>query len=249
MKLKDQRLQVIIDNLNENPLFGYFLALIYTHKMSHHHEEEQHFHHHPTPGVHSHGEEGAFEAKAETFLNNKSIPKVTAGLMLFYLALLGNYTGDIIPPDLAKLISSSRLMQHFIAFIILLFTINLYSENQPFQKVMLYSSLLYIWFLFTSKQHLAVSITILVLLIVSYGAYNFGEDLDFDKRLTDQQKEERRKVLTMTQNICFYVIMGVASIGGLSYFIEHYKEYGADEGFGTFLWKYLFMGKGSKAAK
>lgn len=218
--------------------------------MSHpHHEEEHqvHYHHHPTPGIH-HEEEGqGFEAKAESLLHNKSIPKVTAGLLLFYLALLGNYTGDIVPPDLSKMINSSRLAQHLIAYIILLFTINLYSENQPFQKVMLFSFLLYLWFIFTSKQHLAVSVTILVLLVISYGAYNFSEDLVHEKDLTEPQKNERRKVLTMLQNICFYAIMTVATVGGLSYFIEHYRQYGGDESFGTFLWRYLIFGKGSKA--
>jgi len=38
-------------------------------------------------------------------LQNTSIPKITAGLMLFYLAILGNYTGNIIPRDLSKFIN------------------------------------------------------------------------------------------------------------------------------------------------
>jgi hypothetical protein len=207
--------------------------------MSHHPSQESH---------HPHAGGGDVEKEAESFLNNKSVPKISAGLLLFYLALLGNYTGDLIPPDLAKFINRSRIAQHFIAFIVLLFTINLYSENQPFQKVLLYSFLLWLWFLFTSKQHLAVSITIIVLLIVSYSAFNFSEDLQYEKQLSQAEKEKKKKILTIVQNVCFYLILFVAVIGGTSYFIEHYKEYGEEEGFGTFMWKFFLMGKGKKAS-
>ena len=85
------------------------------------------------------------------FLNNSGITQINAGLFLFYLALLGNYTGDLIPPDLSKLINKSRMCQHVIAFIILLFTINLYSTKKLY-KVFLYTFVLWLWFLLTSNN-------------------------------------------------------------------------------------------------
>ena len=116
------------------------------------------------------------------FLNNTNISQLNAGLFLFYLALLGNYTGDLLPPDLMKFINSSRITQHLISFIMLLFTINLYSSSKLY-KILLYTFLLWLWYLFTSKQHLYVSIVIILLLILSYSLYLMSKNIDDDNRV------------------------------------------------------------------
>ena len=181
------------------------------------------------------------------FLNNTNISQLNAGLFLFYLALLGNYTGDLLPPDLMKFINSSRITQHLISFIMLLFTINLYSSSKLY-KILLYTFLLWLWYLFTSKQHLYVSIVIILLLILSYSLYLMSKNIDDDKTLSESVKTHRKKIYTQIQNVCFIVIIIVACIGGYRYFIEHYRQYGKyDKNFLDFLIKYLLMGKGKKA--
>jgi len=185
-------------------------------------------------------------------LNNKTFPKINAGLFLFYLALLGNYTGELIPPDLMKFINKHRLVQHCISFIVLLFTINLYNDKIPFQKIAGYAFLLWIWYLFTSKQHLMFSLIIIALLLLSYVTFNMSNDLDqvSQEEMHDHEKDALKHKYTKFQNFCFISVVAISMVGGTLYFIEHYKEYGKDsKTFIEFLIKYLFLGKGKRAGK
>lgn len=182
-------------------------------------------------------------------LDNTVTPKINAGLFLFYLALLGNYTGNLIPPDLAKFINKHRIMQLLISFFILLFTINLYTPNLKFLDILKYSAILWFWYLITSKQHLVASILTILLLITSFIMFNLSKNLEEDKTKSKAEKDKLIKLYNRLQNICFIVIIMVALIGGSLYFVEHYKQYGkTDKNFFDFLIKYLFMGKGGKTS-
>ncbi len=185
-----------------------------------------------------------------SLLNNTTFSKVNAGIFLFYLALLGNYTGDLIPPDLSKFINNHRLVQHCISFFILLFTINLYTDNIHFTKIFGYTFILWVWYLLTSKQHLLTSLIIIALLLLSYISFNLSKDLDItsEEELPAPEKIDLKEKYNKFQNLCFITIFIVSIIGGTSYFIEHYKEYGKDsKTFIEFLIKYLFLGKGKRA--
>ena len=178
-------------------------------------------------------------------LDNPNFPSINAGLFLFYLAILGNYTGDLISPSLSKLINNNRLAQHAIAFFILLFTINLYSDLHV-HNVLLCTILLWIWFLFTSKQQLIPSIAIIGLLVISYAFYLLTKKLETNIKISEYDKLVKKKRYVRIQNICFILIIIVSSIGGYLYFIEHYKQYrGQSKTFMAFLFKYLLRGKGT----
>ena len=50
------------------------------------------------------------------------------------------------------------------------------------------------------------------------------------------------------QNFCFITIIIVSIFGGILYFIDHYNQYNKDnKNILEFLFKYIFMGKGSRA--
>lgn len=185
-------------------------------------------------------------------LDNSLAPKINAGLFLFYLALLGGYTAELLSPDLVKFLGKNRIAQHLISFLMLLFTVNLYTPNIKFINIFKYSFILWIWYLLTSKQHLTASIIIIILLTLSYVAFNLADDLDNDKykELDAKERARLKKKYRSFQTICFFSVIIVSLIGGYQYFIEHYKQYGKDDkNFLDFLFKYLFMGSGKKAGK
>ena len=181
-----------------------------------------------------------------TMTLSDNLGNVNAGLFLFYLALMSNYTMDrVLPPDIIKFFDDSRMGKHAISFLILLFTINLYTPKLPFGKVVAYTFGLWVWFLFTSKQHLTASFIILGLLLASYVAFNISKDMDNEAGLSSEEIDHRKEGLRKFQVACFVGVVVVSIIGGYSYFVEHYHKYAAeDAGFGDFLWKYLFMGTG-----
>ena len=172
------------------------------------------------------------------------LTNINAGLFLFYVALLGNYTGELIPPSLQRFINNNRYIQHIIAFIILLFTINLYSTLST-GKVILFTFLLWLWFLFTSKQYLYPILTIIVLLIISYAFYLLDNKLDAETDITKEVKNSRKRIYVKIQKTCFILIIIVSLVGGYFYFVDHYHQYRSkSKTFLEFLFKYFLLGKG-----
>lgn len=180
---------------------------------------------------------------------SSNIPKINAGLFLFYVAILGNYTGNILPNSLIRFLNKNRIYQYIISFLLLLFTVNLYNEDLPFLQVTGYCLLLWIWYILTIKQYLIPSISIIILLLISYISFNLSEDLDkkFSK-LEEESKIKRQKMLTKIQTICFYLIISISTIGGIIYFIDKYGKYRKDsKSLLSFLFKYFFLGTGKKS--
>jgi hypothetical protein len=185
---------------------------------------------------------------------NKNIPKINAGLFLFYIAILGNYTGNILPNSLIRFINKYRFFQYFISFLLLLFTVNIYNDTIPFIQVIGYSFLLWIWYILTIKQYLLPSISIIVLLLISYILFNFSNDLD--KKISLQQEEDnvdknilqRKKTYQKIQIICFYLIIVISCLGGVLYFLDKFKKYRKnDKSLLSFLFRYFFRGTGNKS--
>jgi hypothetical protein len=177
------------------------------------------------------------------------VGNINAGLFLFYLALISNYTMDrVLPPDVIKFFDRSRMGKHVVAFLVLLFTINLYTPKLPFFHTVGYTFGIWVWYLLTSKQHLTTSFIILGLLLASYVAFNISKDLENSRDKTMEELDHEREMLSKFQLGCFVGIIIASTIGGYSYFIEHYRQYrDEDSSFLDFLTKYLFMGKGDRS--
>ena len=180
---------------------------------------------------------------------SNNIPKINAGLFLFYVAILGNYTGNILPNSLMRVLNKNRVYQYIISFFLLLFTVNLYNEDLPFKQVVGYCFLLWVWYILTIKQYLIPSVSIILLLLISYISFNLSEDLDkkFSK-LDKNNKIERQKLLNKIQTTCFYLIIIISIIGGIMYFIDKYGKYRKDsKSLSSFIFKYFFRGTGKKS--
>ena len=135
----------------------------------------------------------------------KQVGNLNAGLFLFYLALVSNYTMDrVLPPDLIKFFDSSRMGKHLVAFLILLFTINLYTPKLPFYQIVIYTFGIWVWYLLTSKQHLATSFIILSLLLASYVAFNISNDLNDYTNKTEEVKRKEKALLDKFQMGLFH---------------------------------------------
>jgi hypothetical protein len=178
--------------------------------------------------------------------------KMNGALFLFYLALIANYTMDrVLPPELIEFFDKSRAGKHIVAFLILLFTINLYAPKFAFGKVFLYTFGIWVWFLFTSKQHLWTSFIILALLLVSYVAFNIEQDQETPKDEKEGSKGDGNvtihrpsNYLQQIQKGCFITIFIISIIGGAIYFKDHYRRFReADGSFGTFLWRYISLSR------
>lgn len=173
---------------------------------------------------------------------------LNGALFLFYLALISNYIiYRVMSPGIVQFFENSRLGTHIIAFFVLLFATNLYAPQLPFPRVVLYAVLVWLWFILTSKQSTADNMAILLLLLASYIAFNLNQDLDYNKKQTEDHKQKMRTRLEYFQAGCFVAIILVSIVGGYTYFMAHYKSYRKkDRTFGNFLWRYLSLARSHK---
>ena len=149
---------------------------------------------------------------------NKKVSQISASLMLFNLAIFGNYIGDITSPDLIKLMDK-RKVRLVVSFIILLYTINLYNDSDSFLDVV--KSAVFIWLLFIiiSKQHLKYSLSVIVLLMINYTLYQKTE------RLNEKEDAPMIEFYYQIQKYIFYLICVISLCGGYKYFVEHKNKY------------------------
>ena len=179
------------------------------------------------------------------------LQNINAGLFLFFLVFVSNFTMDrILPNSLIRFLEGSRLGEHLIAFLILLFTVNLYAtENKPFYIILGYVILLWLWFLITTKMHLMPILSILFLLLISYICYNVSRNLQYNEKIDKARQDRIKYYLDKIQTVIFYLVIIITVIGGSIYFSEKYKLYRSDSSsLISFIFKFYFLGTGNKSA-
>ena len=175
-------------------------------------------------------------------LETSNVHNINNGLMLFYLILLSNYTGNILPSRITNLINKYRIIQYIAGLILLIFTIRIFNKRHTFDIIILYSILIWLFLFFIFKQGIITSIIIFVLLVISFICYNIETDNKYIHNITGDELQKINKKYTIIQNVCFYLILFVSIIGGIMYFIEHYKQYRKkSSNFWIFLYKYFIL--------
>ena len=182
---------------------------------------------------------------------------VNASLFLFYLALGTAWMWNILPPDLIQLFNKNRTIQMVFAYLALVFTVDLYNTaaEKSVLASLLYSALLFLWFILTSKLHLKANLAIIGILFFSFLVYKYNDKnkkkLELLKNDKDshflQQEALKSQInrLAHIQHLCFFIVVVITLVGNFFYLKEHHKKYyKKDKGILDFLLKYLF--KGSK---
>ena len=180
---------------------------------------------------------------------------VNASLFLFYLALGTAWMWNVLPPDLITLFNENRTIQMVFAYLAMVFTIDLYnpSANKSMIGTLLYSALLFFWFILTSKLHLKSNLVIIGILFVSFLLFKYNEmnkerltELKNDKKSHFLQQEAVKNHISRIahiQQFCFFVVVMITLIGNGFYLKEHYNQYyKKDKGLLDFITKYLFLG-------
>lgn len=164
--------------------------------------------------------------------NIKPDLSIGKALVLFYLIIMNNYTGDLLAGQMKEYISHSRVAQHVIAFITLLVVINLFAEINSVQDSLMYSSGIYLWFIFTTKLDLHWNLGIMVLLMIGY--LNESNMLNTEIRIHRDEnvpEEIEEKVLNHNQMIRSLVVLGIGCLticGTYQYGTRKTVQYGGN---------------------
>jgi hypothetical protein len=162
-----------------------------------------------------------------TNLNNETTSLAKA--LLFFYVLMAITQNDLLGKQMKEFIND-RLVQHVIAFIMMVAIVNLIGGIQETDKLLFYSVIAYVWFVLSTKLDIQWNLILILLLFVWFL---------YDNRLQNRQammikdnsvdKEIRRNIMNEYQSLNTYVVSGliiVTLIGVYLYGSRKTVQYG-----------------------
>lgn len=174
-------------------------------------------------------------------LNTKFLDKIIT-VFILVLIICGNYLGQLFPCRVQQMFSNNNYLKHILGYLTLLFfaittlpELNyLKSGFGAFSDFMLNSLILYIWFIFMSKNHYVFWFITFGLAGCMYLIYLY-ETTEKNNSEKDNKKYETSKVLITTKKTIGITILISTIIGFLVYMGAKKEEYGSKFNYITFL--------------
>ncbi len=157
-------------------------------------------------------------------------------LLLTYIIIASNYCSNLFSNSLKNAIENNRYVQHLILIILIMALLIIFEQGNSIKftsnnhiNVIIMTLIIYTWFILTTKLDLAWNIAIMIMLVI-YFFYENKKNNDYkninnDKNLSNEDKNELYKVLTNTQNSLLLGIFGITLTGTFIYGIEKYNQY------------------------
>ena len=155
----------------------------------------------------------------------------TNSLFLFFLVLFGSWSGNLLPYSFIEHLDNSRLAQFFLTYIIIIFTLDIFSFPDESILTILYNATIILFiYILVSKQSFyffTASIILVILRFIFYKRLTQYKKLVNDKS-SKQQLVELNKQIDMYEiidNIIIILFLLVSSCGVILYFIKQYKAH------------------------
>ena len=155
----------------------------------------------------------------------------TNSLFLFFLVLFGSWSGNLLPYSFIKHLDNSRLAQFFLTYVIIIFTLDIFSfPDESILTIMYNATIILLIYILVSKQSFyffTASIILVILRFIFYKRLTQYKKLVNDKS-SKQQLVKLNKQIDMYEiidNIIIILLLLVSSCGIILYFIKQYKEH------------------------
>ena len=155
----------------------------------------------------------------------------TNSLFLFFLVLFGSWSGHLLPYSFIKHLDNSRLAQFFLTYVIIIFTLDIFSFPDESILTILYNATIILFiYILVSKQSFyffTASIILVILRFIFYKRLTQYKKLVNDKS-SKQKLVELNKQIDMYEiidNIIIILFLLVSSCGVILYFIKQYKAH------------------------
>jgi hypothetical protein len=162
-----------------------------------------------------------------------------ADIILKLYLILALTSSELLSKQMKNLINTSKITQHVIAFIAVLILVDWKYKYDNFVNSVIYSIIIYVLFVLSTKMDLHLNLLVLMLLGFLY--YNERQSnskimsLEFDKIL---DASERDKVISILSNNRIYlIVIGIIGIiiGTGLYFRKKEVQYGGNFSLKKFL--------------
>ena len=158
-------------------------------------------------------------------------------VLIFYLLVASNFTKYLYSYQLDNFFKTNRYAQHILGFIMMLVIFIEFGnkKNTPNKivNILKYSSLAYLWFIFTTKMDLHWNLAILGLLAVGF-IYEHWMDskVGMSKKDPSLEKSNIKKIKNEHKNIkkiMLFTIIAITIIGTVQYLLKKRNQF--DDGF------------------
>lgn len=176
--------------------------------------------------VETHVEDTSFTTKINNLFSmmDGGEIKLANGLLLFYIAVAGNFLGELFSKRLQRLLKENRGVKHLIAYITMLFSITFVAGVHSLKRALFITSLMYIWFVLTTKMFEWYNIIIILLLIIPFILGRYAEGLD----VSDPKNKKLVKTIEKFSDFIFVLTLIVTVIGVVAYLRYQRNEYGSE---------------------
>lgn len=151
-------------------------------------------------------------------------------LLVFYAFVASGYTENILSNQLKEYISSNRMVQHFIGFLVLITLITTIGEDINSQTAILYAIIGYSWFIMSTKLDVHWNVIIILILFCGYLYDNNikiqNKQILEDPNISDEKKEELIDKNTNNMKLVIYAVFGITILGSLLYCKKKKVQYG-----------------------
>ncbi len=162
----------------------------------------------------------------------KSNISLSKAVLIFYLVIGNNYTGELFSGQLTDFIRSNRYAQHVIGYLTMMTIINSIGGVTNVQRTAVYSLIAYLWFTFTTKLDLRWSFLLIGFMVMGllYESQMVDKEVrsEDDEALEEQDKEKIRNKHNKMKTAVVIAIMLVTFIGVWGYFNKKKVQYGGN---------------------
>jgi len=172
--------------------------------------------------------------RIEEFVNIRHLSKpnisLARPLMIFYIIIASNFTPNLFSRQLKDYIEESRIMQHIIGFTMLLTIMNMFAGLNDIQSNLLYTTIVYLWFILTTKLELQWNLLILFLLFIGY--INESMMMVKEERVQEDKnipKEVENRIKSQHDRIKTFILLSIICVtvlGTYQYFDKKNIQYG-----------------------
>jgi len=164
---------------------------------------------------------------------NTSNISLSRALLIFYIIIASNFTGDLFSKQLRTFFEESRLAQHLIGFIMMLVIVMLIGGINDTYRAIIYSLIGYTWFIFTTKLDIHWNIIIILLMLFGFLYESKLNEKDqnaiHDPNLTEEQKEQ---VISNNSHYKTYIVLAILAVtvvGTIFYANKKVGQYGGGQ--------------------
>lgn len=174
---------------------------------------------------------GTFNKLTQFKYNGESNMTVITALLLFYLIIANNNLKTLYSGQLTQYIQQNRLLQHIIAYTMMLVIVILFGKITNITTAAVYALIAYLWFVLTTKMDIEFNLLILALLVIGFLYENNikykEESANTDEALTKKERKQIKKDYSKQKKIVIISILVLTIIGSAVYVNKKYNQYGS----------------------